>query len=124
MNGKGCGPTPTGLSAAEVQERARTPKAPRKRGLKAAIPGEVKASGATGRRKPKSDLSQKSLRVKTPTEGAAPHRPAASILTQVLGRGRFQKAGLTETAVWGCPGAELLGEGGEGHLRCELGDLL
>ncbi|EFB15339.1 hypothetical protein PANDA_009590 [Ailuropoda melanoleuca] len=96
---------------AEVQERARTPKAPRKRGLKAAIPGEVKASGATGRRKPKSDLSQKSLRVKTPTEGAAPHRPAASILTQVLGRGRFQKAGLTETAVWGCPGAELLGEG-------------
>lgn len=121
MNGEGCGPTPTRLPAAEVQERARTPKALKKRGLKAAIPGEVKASRATGRRKPKSDLSQKSLRVKTPTEGAALCCPATSILTQVLGRGCFQKAGLTEPAGWGCPGAALLGEGSSLEGTCVPG---
>ena len=31
--------------------------------------------------------------MKTPTEAAAPSLPASSILTLVLGRGRFQKVG-------------------------------
>ncbi|XP_015398068.2 platelet-derived growth factor receptor-like protein [Panthera tigris] len=75
--------------SAEVQEHGRTPKAQKKRGFKAASPGEVKPPGAPGGKKPEADLSQKTLQM----EAAAPSLPASSILTLVLGRGRFQKVG-------------------------------
>lgn len=66
------------------------------RGSKAAGPSEVKLSGATCQRKHKADRSQKSMQMKTPMEAMAsatpsPQRP--SILTQVLGKGRFPKVG-------------------------------
>ncbi|XP_019482792.1 PREDICTED: platelet-derived growth factor receptor-like protein [Hipposideros armiger] len=77
--------------SAEIQEHGRTPKAQKKRGLKTARPGEVKPSGAPSGRKPKSDQSQKPLQKKTPSVVATPGPPASSILTQVLGRGHFQK---------------------------------
>lgn len=80
---------PSCLSTAEVQEHGRTPKAQKKRGFKAASPGEVKPPGAPGGKKPEADLSQKTLQM----EAAAPSLPASSILTLVLGRGRFQKVG-------------------------------
>lgn len=79
--------------AAEIQEPVRTAKAQKKRGLKAASPGEVKPSGAPGRRKTKLDRSQKSLRMKPSLEVTGPRPLASSILTQVLGRGRFRKVG-------------------------------
>lgn len=86
-------PNPPCLSTAEVQEHGRTPKAQKKTAFKAASPGDVKPPGAPGGKKPKADLSQKTLQMKTPTEAAAPSLPASSILTLVLGRGRFQKVG-------------------------------
>ncbi|XP_046932813.1 platelet-derived growth factor receptor-like protein [Lynx rufus] len=75
--------------SAEIQEHGRTPKAQKKRAFKAASPGDVKPPGAPGGKKPKADLSQKTLQM----EAAAPSLPASSILTLVLGRGRFQKVG-------------------------------
>ncbi|KAM7141681.1 platelet-derived growth factor receptor-like protein, partial [Molossus nigricans] len=80
--------------AAEIHEGGRTPKAQKKKDVKAASLGEGKPSGAPGR-KPKSDPDrrQKSLRMKVPVEAAAPRPPAPSILTRVVGRGRFQKVG-------------------------------
>lgn len=71
------------LPAAETQERGRAPKAQKKKDGHAATP-----SGASGRRKPKQPLQKK-----TPMEAASPSAPAPSILTQVLGRGHFQKVG-------------------------------
>lgn len=81
------------LPAAEIQERGRAPQAQKKKDGKAARPGGVKPLGASGRRKPKSERRQQPLQKKTPVEAAAPSAPAPSILTQVLGRGRFQKVG-------------------------------
>lgn len=51
----------------------------------------MKPSGAPSGRKPKSDQSQKPLQKKTPSVVATPSPLASSILTQVLGRGHFQK---------------------------------
>ncbi|XP_066244298.1 platelet-derived growth factor receptor-like protein [Saccopteryx leptura] len=79
--------------SAEIQERGRTPKAQGKKDIEAASSGEVKPSGASGRRKPKSEGKQKSLQKKIPVEAAAPSPLTTSILTQVVGRGRFQKVG-------------------------------
>ncbi|XP_070270674.1 platelet-derived growth factor receptor-like protein [Myotis yumanensis] len=78
--------------SAEIQERGRVPKAQNK-DSKAASPGGVKPSGASGRRKPKSERRQQPLQKKTRVEAAAPSTPAPSILTLVLGRGHFQKVG-------------------------------
>lgn len=90
----------------------------------------MKPSGAPGRRKPKSDRRQKSLQMKTPVEAAAPSPQAPSILTQVLGRGHFQKVGDSLSLRAGeplelrCPGKVVhwrvpvyLEEEGEGRLR-------
>ncbi|XP_028384215.1 platelet-derived growth factor receptor-like protein [Phyllostomus discolor] len=77
--------------SADFQERGRTPKAQKEKDTKAASPGAGKPSGAPDRRKPTSDRRQKSLQMKTPVEPAAPSPRAPSILTQVVGRGRFQQ---------------------------------
>ncbi|XP_016069648.1 PREDICTED: platelet-derived growth factor receptor-like protein [Miniopterus natalensis] len=115
--------------SAEIQERGRAPKA-QKKAVKAASPGEMKPPGAPGRRKPKSDRRQKSLQMKTPVEAAAPSPQTPSILTQVLGRGHFQKVGDSLSLRAGeplelrCPGKVVhwrvpvyLEEEGEGRLR-------
>ncbi|KAM5300882.1 platelet-derived growth factor receptor-like protein [Glossophaga mutica] len=116
--------------SADSQERGRTAKAQKKKDAKAASPGAGKPSGAPGGRKPKSDGRQKSLQMKTPVETAAPSPRAPSILTQVVGRGRFQKVGDSlslrageslELRCWGkavhwrVPAS--LQEEGEGRLR-------
>ncbi|KAM6224757.1 platelet-derived growth factor receptor-like protein [Rhynchocyon petersi] len=122
-----------GVISAEIQECGRKLKAQKKRGLKAACPGEVKPSEAPDRRKPKSDRRQKALQMKNPVDAAAsaaPRPPSPSILTQVLGRGRFQKVGDSlslqagETLELRCQGQVVrwrvpvyLQEEGEGRLR-------
>ncbi|XP_037012814.2 platelet-derived growth factor receptor-like protein [Artibeus jamaicensis] len=118
------------VTSADFQEHGGTPEALKKKDVKAASPGAGKPSGAPGRRKPESDQSQKSLRTKTPVEPAAPSPLAPSILTQVAGRGRFQRVGDSlslrageslELRCWGkvvhwrVPA--YLGEEGEGRLR-------
>lgn len=85
-------PDPPCLPAAEIQEPGRATKAQKEDG-KAASSGGVKPSGASGRRKPKSERRQQPLEKKTPVEAAAPSPPGPSILTRVLGRGHFQKVG-------------------------------
>lgn len=96
----------------------------------------MKPSGAPGRRKPKSDRRQKSLQMKTPVEAAAPSPQTPSILTQVLGRGHFQKVGDSLSLRAGeplelrCPGKVVhwrvpvyLEEEGEGRLRYGVEEL-
>lgn len=127
--------------AAETHEGGRTPKAQKKKDVKAASPGEGKPSGAPGRRKPKSDSNadrrQKSLQMKTPVGAAAPRPLAPSILTRVVGRGHFQKVGDSlslrageplelrcrgKVVYWRVP--VYLEEEGEGRLRYGVEELL
>lgn len=90
----------------------------------------MKPSGAPGARKTKLDRSQKSLRIKLSLEAAAPQPLASSILTQVLGRGRFRTVGDSlslrageplelrcrgKVVHWRVP--KYLEEEGEGRLR-------
>ncbi|XP_054423890.1 platelet-derived growth factor receptor-like protein [Pteronotus mesoamericanus] len=116
--------------SADLQGRGRTTKAQKKENVKAARAGGGRPSGGPGGRKPKSDGRQRSLQMKTPVEAATPSPPAPSILTQALGRGRFQKVGDSlslragESLELRCQGKVVhwrvpvyLEEEGEGRLR-------
>ncbi|XP_060053081.1 platelet-derived growth factor receptor-like protein [Erinaceus europaeus] len=96
----------------------------------AASLGETKSPGAPHDRKPKATPSSQSLQRRTPVSVAAPCPPAPCILTQVLGRGHFQKVRDSLSLCAGvplelrCRGKEVcwrvplnLEEGSEGHLR-------
>ncbi|XP_037656862.1 platelet-derived growth factor receptor-like protein [Choloepus didactylus] len=110
--------------SAEIQNRGRTTKAQKKKGLRAAIPGEVKPSGPPGQRKPKSVKNQKSPQTKTPVEAAASAALSplpSSILVQPL-----ELRCLGRVVRWRVP--VYLEEEGEGRLRikhlCQHSQLL